>query len=39
MATVLDPRHFQPTAHHRLWLIIEGLIAFVLAALWAQPIG
>jgi hypothetical protein len=24
--------------HHRLWLIVTGVLAFLLAALWTQPI-
>lgn len=29
--------HFHAHAHDRFWLIVTGLLAFLLAALWAQP--
>ena len=39
MVTVLDPRHLQLGAHRRFWLILAAIIAFLLAALWTQPVG
>ena len=39
MVTVLDPRHLQLGAHRRFWLIVAAIIAFLLAALWTQPVG
>jgi len=38
MAIVFHPKHWQAGAHHRFWLILAALLAFVLAALWAQPV-
>jgi hypothetical protein len=32
-------RHFEGPVAHRLRLLIEGLIAFLIAWLWARPIG
>ena len=37
MQKVFDTRHLFPAAHHRFWLVVAGLIAFLLAALWTQP--
>lgn len=39
MLHVLDPKHFHAGALHRLWLIVLALIAFAIAAFWAQPVG
>jgi len=39
MLAVLSPRHFHIGAYHRLWLVLAALVAFLMAALWAQPIG
>ena len=34
MATVFYHKHFHAGAHHRFWLILVAIIAFLLAALW-----
>lgn len=39
MAIAFDPKHLQIGSHHRFWLILAALLAFLLAALWTQPIG
>ena len=39
MPSVLDPKHLLAGSHHRFWLIIAAIAAFVIAAFWAQPIG
>ncbi len=40
MSTVFHPRRFSAGTHSRFWLIVEGVIAFLLGLLvWAQPIG
>jgi hypothetical protein len=38
MAVAFDRKHFQLGAHHRVWLIVAGVLAFLLAALWSQPV-
>ena len=38
MTVAFDRKHFQLAAHHRLWLIVAGVLAFLLAALWSQPV-
>jgi len=38
MTVAFDFKRFQLRAHHRLWLIVAGVIAFLLAALWSQPV-
>lgn len=32
-------RHFHTGAHRRFWLMLAAVIAFLLAVLWAKPIG
>ena len=39
MAITIDPRHLQVGSHHRLSLIIAAILAFLLVALWSQPVG
>ncbi|MFQ5590073.1 MAG: hypothetical protein ACE5HE_02810 [Phycisphaerae bacterium] len=40
MALTFDPRHlFLVGRYHRLWLVLATLLAFMLAALWPQPVG
>jgi hypothetical protein len=39
MAVAFKLRHFRAGAHHRLWLFIAALLAFLMAALWTQPAG
>lgn len=39
MGTILDPRHFNIGVHPRFWLIVATLLAFLMAALWARPVG
>ncbi len=39
MALAFHERHFHVGAHRRFWLIVVSAMAFVLAVLWAQPIG
>jgi hypothetical protein len=31
-------KHLHVGAHHRVWLFVAALVAFLLAALWAQPV-
>ncbi len=38
MSTTFNRKHFALGTHHRLWLILSAAIAFLLAALWAQPV-
>ncbi len=38
MTTIFYRKHFHLGAHHRLWLIISVLVAFVLVVLWTQPV-
>ena len=39
MPFTLDPRHVHVGSHHRFWLIVVAIAAFIIAAFWAQPIG
>jgi hypothetical protein len=32
-------RHFHPGAHHRLWVILAAVLAFLMVALWPRSIG
>jgi hypothetical protein len=38
MTIAFHRKHFHAGAHHRFWLIITALIAFLLAVLWTQPV-
>ena len=38
MAIAAHLRHFSVAQHPRLWLIAGALIAFLLVALWSQPV-
>jgi hypothetical protein len=38
MAIAFHRREDHAGTHHRLWLVITGVIVFLLAALWTQPI-
>ena len=38
MVTTFHRKHLALGTHHRLWLILSAVIAFLLAALWAQPV-
>ena len=38
MLAVFDPKRLDAGTHHRFWLIVTAVIAFLLAALWARPI-
>jgi hypothetical protein len=31
-------KHLHILAYHRLWLIVSAILAFLLVALWAQPV-
>jgi len=39
MGTIFDPRHLNIGVHSRFWLIVATLLAFLMAALWARPVG
>lgn len=39
MSIAFHRRHFRVSTHRRFWLIVDAVIAFLLAALWAAPIG
>jgi len=39
MLAVFEPKHLHLGAYHRLWLILVAAMAFLMAALWAQPVG
>jgi len=39
MALAFHRKHLALDAHHPLWLWIAVAAAFLLVALWAQPIG
>jgi|GEM_PF-3045231 len=39
MVTVLDPRHLHESSRHPFWLIVTAAVAFLLAVLWARPVG
>ncbi len=39
MAIVFHKKDIHIGAHHRLWLILATAIAFLMAVLWAQPVG
>jgi len=39
MAIAFQGKHFHLDTHHPFWLWFAMLLAFVLAALWAKPIG
>ncbi len=38
MTAIFHHKHYHTGAHHRLWLILAAVIAFLFAALWTQPI-
>ena len=38
MATVFHHKLLHAGTHYRLWLILAALMAFLLAAFWAQPV-
>jgi len=38
MGTAFHRKHVAVGAHHRFWLIVGAMIAFLLAALWAAPV-
>ena len=39
MALAFQPRNLRLGALHRFWIVAAAVVAFLLAALWAQPIG
>ena len=39
MPFTLDPKHLHVGSHHRFWLILVAIAAFIIAAFWTQPIG
>ncbi len=39
MAIAFQHGHFRLDAHHPFWLWFATVLAFILAALWANPIG
>ena len=39
MPFALDPKHVRAGSHHRFWLVVVAVAAFMIAAFWAQPIG
>jgi hypothetical protein len=39
MAVAYQHRHADVPGSHRLWPIVGAIIAFLLALLWAKPIG
>ncbi len=39
MPRILSPKHYHANAVHRFWLYLAAATAFLLAALWAQPVG
>lgn len=38
MPFALDPKHIHVGSHHRFWLVVVAIAAFIIAAFWAQPI-
>ena len=38
MAIAFYRKHLHFGAHHRLWLILAALLAFLLVVLWTQPV-
>lgn len=38
MLAAIDPRRLRVGTHHRLWLVVSAVMAFLLAVLWAKPI-
>jgi hypothetical protein len=38
MALAWRDRHFHAGAHHRFWLLLAAMMAFLMALLWAQPV-
>lgn len=39
MGHVLDSRHWRVGSHRRFWLMAAAVLAFLLAFLWARPMG
>ena len=39
MSIAFNLRHLSVGAHHRLWLIVTAIAAFIMAALWTRPAG
>ena len=39
MPFTLGQKHVHVGSHHRFWLIVVAIAAFIIAAFWAQPIG
>jgi len=39
MAIAFQGKHFHLDAHHPFWLWFATALAFLFAALWANPIG
>jgi len=39
MSIAFHHKHLHAGAHHSLWLLLATMLAFLLAALWAKPIG
>jgi len=39
MALAWHDKHVHGATHHRFWLILATLATFLLATLWAKPIG
>lgn len=39
MPLAFDPKHFHFGVHRRLWLVLAAVLAFLLAAIWSQPVG
>ncbi len=39
MGIAFHHKHLYAGAHHSFWLILAAVVAFLMAALWATPIG
>ncbi len=39
MGIAFHHKHLYAGAHHSFWLVLAAVLAFLMAALWATPIG